>query len=86
VGARIEALLSLVSLRMFGAGLSLVLAPRGFRRVVKGFLELSDNQLRVIGYVLLGSAASLVAQQAVSRALSSKMDALAKQLPAPAAA
>lgn len=84
---RLDAVFSLAGVRAAGVGTWLVLAPQRFRKLLKGFLGLSNNQLRVIGYVLLGTAASILVQQASKRALSAKIDALAKQhgaLPNPA--
>jgi uncharacterized protein YjeT (DUF2065 family) len=79
---RIETALSLVGFRAAGAGIGLVLSPRWFRSVVTDFIKLSDNELRIIGYVLLGTAASIFAQRAATRVLSAKIDALSKQHPA----
>jgi uncharacterized protein YjeT (DUF2065 family) len=83
---RIETVLSLVGVRAGGAGLALVLAPRWFRNVLADFVKCSDNELRTIGYVLLGTAASIFAQRATTHLLSSKIDALSKEGRAPAAA
>jgi uncharacterized protein YjeT (DUF2065 family) len=76
---RTETVLSLVGLRAGGVGLALVLAPRWFRGVLTDFAKLADNELRVIGYVLLGTAVSVFAQRATSQLLSAKIDALAKE-------
>src|SRR6478609_3087258 len=70
---RIEIALSLVGLRALGAGLGLVLSPRWFRSVITDFIKLSDNELRIIGYVLLGTGASIFAQRAATRVLSAKL-------------
>jgi uncharacterized protein YjeT (DUF2065 family) len=76
---RIETALSLVGLRALGAGIGLVLSPRWFRSVITDFIKLSDNELRIIGYVLLGTSASIFAQRAATRVLSAKLDAIAKE-------
>jgi uncharacterized protein YjeT (DUF2065 family) len=81
VETRLDALLSLIGLRAGAAGLALALSPRWFRHVVEGFLKLSDNELRIIGYVLIGTSASVLAQRAYSRALSAKIDDLGKRQP-----
>jgi uncharacterized protein YjeT (DUF2065 family) len=73
---RIDTLLGIGAARAGGAGLSLVLAPRLFRRLLTDFLKLSDEQLRVIGYVLVGIGATLFAQRAVRRSLSAQIEAL----------
>jgi hypothetical protein len=62
----------------------MILAPRWLRRVMADFIKLSDNELRVIGYVLLGTAAGIFAQQVTKQALGARLDALAKPQPAPA--
>jgi uncharacterized protein YjeT (DUF2065 family) len=82
VETRLDALLSLIGLRAGAAGLALTLAPRWFRHVVEGFLKLSDNELRIIGYVLIGTSASVLAQRANTRALTAKLDALGTRQPA----
>jgi hypothetical protein len=48
------------------------------------FAKLPDNEMRVIGYVLLGTAAGVFAQEATKRALSAKIDRLQLARPAPA--
>lgn len=79
-----RAVITLVGLRFGGVGLSFVLAPRWIRRLMADFVKMSDAELRVIGYVLVGSAAALFAQQASLRALSAKIDALPKDRALPA--
>jgi uncharacterized protein YjeT (DUF2065 family) len=73
-----ETLVSLIGLRAGVVGMSLALAPRWFRRVTAEFLKLSDNELRVIGYVLLGSALSVFAHRATTQALTARLDELTK--------
>jgi uncharacterized protein YjeT (DUF2065 family) len=75
---RFATIFSLLGVRTFVGGMVLTMWPRGFRNLLAGFLKLSDNELRVIGYVLLGTGVSVLAQQTSLRALSSKIDALAK--------
>ena len=79
---RIETVLSLVGFRAAGAGLGLVLSPRWFRSVITDFMKLSDNELRIIGYVLIGTAASIFAQRAATRVITAKLEALSKERPA----
>lgn len=79
-----RAVITLVGLRFAGVGLSFVLGPRFIRKLMADFVKMSDAELRVIGYVLIGSAAALFAQQASVRALSAKMDALSRQRALPA--
>jgi uncharacterized protein YjeT (DUF2065 family) len=81
VETRLDALLSLIGLRAGVAGLALTLSPRWFRHVVEGFLKLSDNELRIIGYVLIGTSASILAQRAQTRTLTAKIDALGPKQP-----
>jgi uncharacterized protein YjeT (DUF2065 family) len=81
---RADAFISLLSLRFAGAGMSFVLGPRWVRRIMKGFTRMSDTEMRVIGYVLVGAAAVMFAQQVTRRSLSAKIDALAKERALPA--
>lgn len=83
---RTSALVSLVALRFGGVGLTLILAPRWFRNVLADFIKMSDGELRVIGYVLVGAAGTMLAQQAGRRALSAKIEALSRERAATAAA
>ncbi len=80
--SRLETIVSLIGLRTGGVGLAMALAPRWFRHVMADFLRLSDNEMRVIGYVLLGTAASILAQQATKQALTAKLEARSQQQPA----
>jgi uncharacterized protein YjeT (DUF2065 family) len=82
VETRLDALLSVIGFRAGAAGLLLTLSPRWFRNVVEGFLKLSDNELRIIGYVLIGTSASVLAQRALTRTLTRKIDALGTRQPA----
>jgi uncharacterized protein YjeT (DUF2065 family) len=72
---RFEALLSIIGVRTGAAGFLMALGPRFFRHVVQGFLKLSDNELRIIGYVLLGTSASIFAQRVFTRGLKAKLEA-----------
>jgi uncharacterized protein YjeT (DUF2065 family) len=72
----------LIGLRTGGAGLLMVLAPRWLRRLMADFMKLSDNEMRVIGYVLVGTAAGILAQLATKQALFAKLDAFSKERPA----
>ena len=74
-----RAVISLVGLRFGGVGLTFVLAPRWMRKLMGDFIKMSDAEMRVIGYVLVGAAATLFAQQATLRALSAKIDALPQE-------
>jgi uncharacterized protein YjeT (DUF2065 family) len=86
VTSRVDALLSIIGFRTGAAGLMLVLAPRWFRQMLMGLAKLSDNELRIVGYVLFGTGASILAQRAVKHELSSKIDALVgERRPLPAA-
>jgi uncharacterized protein YjeT (DUF2065 family) len=65
----LETLVSIIGMRAGSAGLMLVLAPRLLRRVLLDFTKMSDNELRIIGYVLLGTGATVLAQKALKRSL-----------------
>ena len=80
--SRLETIVSVIGLRSGLVGLSLILAPRGLRRMMSDFIKMSDNELRLIGYVLVGTAASILAQQATKQALAAKLEGLAKERPA----
>ena len=82
MGNRMSAIVSLIGVRAGAAGLALVLAPRWFRRVIFEFAKLSDNEMRIVGYVLLGTAAGVLGQAVLRQELSSKIDALSSQRPA----
>jgi uncharacterized protein YjeT (DUF2065 family) len=82
VSSRLETIVSIVGLRSGLVGLSLILAPRWLRRMMTDFMKLSDNEMRVIGYVLVGTAASILAQQATKQTLAAKLEALSKERPA----
>jgi hypothetical protein len=82
LSSRLEGIVQMIGFRTGGVGLAMVLAPRWFRRVMADFLKLSDNEMRVIGYVLLGTAASIFAQQVAKQTLSAKLEAVTKQRPA----
>lgn len=75
---RATALVSIMGLRFAGAGLGLVLGPRWVRNMMADFLKMSDSELRIIGYVLLGAGVVIGAQQATRRALSDQLRELVK--------
>lgn len=79
-----RAVITLVGLRFAGVGLSFVLGPRWIRRLMADFAKMSDTELRMIGYVLIGSAAALFAQQASLRAIAAKIDVLPRERALPA--
>jgi uncharacterized protein YjeT (DUF2065 family) len=69
----LETLVSLIGLRAGSAGLLLVLAPRALRRLLSDFMKMTDSELRIIGYVLLGTGATVLAQKALKRSLLSAL-------------
>ncbi len=76
---RIDALTSVIGWRLAGVGAMLLLAPRLFRGLMADLMKLSDGQLRLMGYALLGGAGLLTLQQVTKRALTGKMEALSRQ-------
>jgi uncharacterized protein YjeT (DUF2065 family) len=81
-----ESLVSLIGWRTGGAALAFILAPRWMRNLLADFIKLSDNEMRIIGYVLFGTSVSLLAQQLTRSALSGKIDALLGERTVPAGA
>jgi uncharacterized protein YjeT (DUF2065 family) len=76
---RLDTIASLVGARLGLAGLLFTIGPRWSRRLLEDFARLTDDEMRIIGYVLIGSAAVIFAQQAAERVVTSRIAALAGQ-------
>ncbi len=76
---RIDALASVVGWRLAGVGAMLLLAPRLFRGLMADIMKLSDSQLRLFGYALLGGAGFITLQQVTKRALAARIEAATKE-------
>lgn len=82
MSSRLETIVSLIGMRSGAAGLALILAPRWLRRMMADFSRLSDNEMRIIGYVLFGTAANILAHQALKQTLTARLEGLSKERPA----
>ncbi len=76
---RFDLLASLIGWRLAGVGAMMLLAPRLFRGLVADVTKLSDAQMRLMGYALLGGAGLVTLQLVTKRALAGRIDALSKE-------
>jgi uncharacterized protein YjeT (DUF2065 family) len=72
---RFDALASVIGWRLAIGGSVMLFAPRLFRGLMADLMKLSDSELRLMGYALLGGAGIVALQQVTKRALAGRFDA-----------